>query len=158
VTKRSPLVVALLVVAAAAGCDSSDDEPERPAPDRAAREERAIREWVTAVAQREYDKAALYFAPGAIVDQGRPIRLPDAAAARAFNASLPCAADLVRFDDEPGPRALASFRLRAGPGGPCEGVVEVRFTFEGGRFAVWRQLPPPGEEPPEPGAPDEPVV
>jgi hypothetical protein len=140
------------VVATAAGCDSSpDEEADRttPAPPtEPAREERAIRGWVTAVARRDYEVAASYFAAGAIVDQGRPFRLPDSAAARAFNAGLPCAADLVDFDDEPGPRALASFRLRAGPGGPCDGVVDVRFTFRDGRFTVWRQLP---SEPGDPG-------
>jgi hypothetical protein len=161
VTKRRPLAVGLLAIAAFAGCDSSSDEAERTSPDEAARtspspppsreqaalEERAVRGWVTAVARRDYDEAALYFAPGAIVDQGRPIRLPNAEAARAFNASLPCAADLVDFEDEPGPKALASFRLRAGPGGPCAGVVEVRFTIRNGRFRVWRQLPPEGQSP-----------
>lgn len=172
-TKTSPLAVLALAVAVAAGCDSSQDEAERTAPDRAERtapaprpaprdqtareKEKAIVGWVTAVAKRDYELAASYFAPDAIVDQGRPVRLPGPAAARAFNASLPCAADLVRFRDEPGPRALGSFRLRTGPGGPCAGVVQVRFTFRDGRFTVWRQLPP-ADEPPADEPPAGPVV
>jgi hypothetical protein len=140
--------VAALVLVAAAGCDSSSEQPERLSPPKqrgAAYEERVIRGWLLALEREDYDGAAYYFAPGAIVDQGNPISLPDAAAARHFNASLPCRADLVDVDDERGPKALASFRLREGPGGPCTGIVKVRFTIRKGKFTEWRQLPPEPE-------------
>ena len=49
-----------------------------------------------------------------------PFRLPNSAAARIFNEGLPCHADLIALEDE-GAKVLATFRLRAGPGGPCDG-------------------------------------
>jgi hypothetical protein len=50
----------------------------------------------------------------------------------------------VDVQDEPGPKTLASFRLREGPGGPCSGIVKVRYTIRRGKFTEWHQLP---EEP-----------
>jgi hypothetical protein len=134
--------VALAVVALAllAGCD--EDDPPRPAPpDRglSSPEGRMIRDWLLAVKRGDYGQAATFFAPGAIIDQGRPFRLPNAAAARIFNAGLPCHADLIRLEDE-GAKVLATFRLSPGPGGPCRGRVQVRYTIVGGRFKEWRQL------------------
>jgi hypothetical protein len=149
------LVVAALALAALGGCDlSSSDEPE-PARSAAPRahhysyEARVIRGWLLALERQDYDGAAYYFAPGAIIDQGRPYRLRDQAAARTFNASLPCRADLVDLDHEHGGTVLASFRLRRGPGGDCSGVVKVRYTIRNGKFTEWRQLPsvePPSGE------------
>jgi hypothetical protein len=142
-----PRIAALaLALALAAGCDSQDTERE---PSPAAIEKRVVRQWITALNEGDYRQAARYFAKGAIVDQGQPIRLRDATDARIFNASLPCRATLTKVEDEPGPRALASFALRAGPGGPCDGTVSVRVTIKGGRFTEWRQLP----EAPEPTGP-----
>jgi hypothetical protein len=150
VAQRSPLGVAALLVLALAGCDSSSEQREPlPPPEQhgAAYEERVIRGWLLALERDDFDGAAYYFAPGAIIDQGNPISLPDAAAARHFNASLPCRADLVEVDDERGPKMLASFRLRDGPGGPCTGIVKVRFTIRKGKFTEWRQLPTAPEAP-----------
>ena len=108
-----------------------------------------MREWIGALNRGDYKEAASYFAKNAIIDQGRPFRLGDAAAARSFNASLPCRARLTEVEDEPGPKALASFILSTGPGGPCDGRVQVRVTIHDGRFTEWRQLP----EAPEPEGP-----
>jgi hypothetical protein len=143
---RAAIVVLVLALALVAGCDSEEAPSE---PSRAAIEKRVVRQWISALNKGDYKQAARYFAKGAIVDQGQPIKLPDAAAARIFNASLPCRATLTRVEDEPGPKALASFALRAGPGGPCDGAVQVRVTIEDGRFTEWRQLP----EAPEPTGP-----
>jgi hypothetical protein len=138
-----PAIVALIVAPAlVAGCDLGE-APREPSP--AATEKRVVRQWITALNEGDYGQAARYFAKGAIVDQGQPIKLRDAAAARLFNASLPCRATLTKVEDEPGPKALASFALRAGPGGPCDGTVMVRVTIEDGRFTEWRQLPEASE-------------
>jgi hypothetical protein len=102
-----------------------------------------IRDWLMAVEHYDFSHAAEFFAPGAIIDQGRPFRLPDAAAARLFNAGLPCHADLVGLREEEGPKVLATFRLKPGPGGPCRGQVRVRYTIKNGRFTEWRQFPAP---------------
>jgi len=130
------------------GC-ASEEEKAKPALSAASVEKRVVREWITALNQGDYREAARYFAKGAVVDQGRPIKLRNAAAARFFNASLPCRAELTDVEDEPGPKALASFTLSEGPGGPCEGRAQVRVTVKDGRFTAWRQLP----QGPEPSGP-----
>jgi hypothetical protein len=141
------VAVALAALALFAGCAGDDDDSEDPLPPPLQRgaeyEKRVIRGWLLALQRDDYVEAANYFAVGAIIDQGDPFRLRSPAAARIFNASLPCRADLAEVEDEPGPRSLASFRLREGPGGPCSGIVKVRFTIREGKFTEWRQLPEP---------------
>jgi hypothetical protein len=147
-----PALIACLLLAVV-GCDSGE-EPEREARRAPAGHEgtgvrsyegRVIRGWLLALDRGDYGEAAYYFAPGAIVDQGRPIRLRDEADARAFNASLPCRAKLAALEDE-GPTVLATFDLREGPGGPCSGQVRVRYTIKNGKFTEWRQLEEPEGE------------
>jgi len=147
------VAVLLGALALLAGCSEGESDPEpEPLPPPVQRgaeyEKRVIRGWLLALNRDDYDGAADFFAVGAIIDQGDPFRLPSRAAARLFNAGLPCRADLTEVEDEPGPKSLASFRLRAGPGGPCSGIVKVRFTIRRGKFTEWRQLP---EEPEPPG-------
>jgi hypothetical protein len=159
---RSARLTALgaVLVALVGGCDSSssgsdDTQAERSgtAPASEPRQQfsyeaRVIRGWLLALDREDYDAAAYYFAPRALIDQGHPYRLKGEAAARAFNATLPCRADLVDLKHER-KTVLASFRLRRGPGGPCSGTVRVRYTIRKGKFTAWRQLPqrrpPPGE-------------
>ncbi|MGH2845074.1 MAG: nuclear transport factor 2 family protein [Thermoleophilaceae bacterium] len=139
---RKPAVLVAALVALA-GCDSGSQEPADA--ERAgirSYEGRVIRGWLLALERGDYGEAAYYFAPGAIIDQGRPFRLRDESAARSFNASLPCRATLVELRHERR-TVLASFRLRRGPGGPCEGIVKVRYTIREGKFTEWRQLPQP---------------
>ena len=147
--KGTPLGIVALLLLAPLGCQDDEPEPDPlpPLTQRgAAYEERVIRGWLLALNRDDYDGAADYFAPGAIIDQGEPFRLRGRSDARTFNAGLPCRADLADVKDERGPKSLASFRLRAGPGGPCSGIVKVRFTIRKGRFTLWRQLPePPGD-------------
>jgi hypothetical protein len=148
----------LAAVALIGGCSGDDDEEASPLPPPqqrgAAYEERVIRGWLLALERDDFDGAAYYFARGALIDQGEPYRLQSRSAARTFNASLPCRADLAGVEDEPGPKALASFSLRRGPGGPCSGIVKVRFTIKEGKFTEWRQFP---EEPEPSEAPGEPA-
>jgi hypothetical protein len=131
------------------GAESAGDPLPPPVQHGAEYERRVIRGWLLALQRDDYAGAAGFFARGALIDQGEPYRLRSPAAARIFNASLPCRADLAGVEDEPGPRSLASFRLREGPGGPCSGIVEVRFTIREGKFTEWLQLP----EEPEPAGP-----
>jgi hypothetical protein len=134
--------IALVAVAALASCGGGGSKPEDGlrSPDGV-----MIRDWLMAVEHYDFGRAATFFAPGAIIDQGRPIRLPNAAAARIFNAGLPCHADLIALKEEGASKVLATFHLRAGPGGPCRGQVKVRYTIKHGKFTEWRQLP--GREP-----------
>jgi hypothetical protein len=130
-----------------AGCGGSADHHGRPPSDRA-----VIGSWLNALNARDYRRAASFFARGAIVDQGQPVRLPDRAAAIEFNRGLPCRGKLTAVEDE-GRTSLGTFALISGSGGGganCDGSARVRFTIERGRFKVWRQLPtapaPPGTE------------
>ena len=138
------LVLLSAAMGTAAGCDS-DTQQDSPAGLRSA-EGLLIRDWLQALERSDYRRAAMFFAPGALIDQGEPFRLRNEAAARIFNATLPCRADLVALEEE-GDQALASFRLRAGPGGPCKGVVKVRFRFRDERFSEFLQLPGPDDGP-----------
>ena len=122
------------------GCDSQSSKP-KPKPDPLhTYKGRVIRGWLLALERQDYDQAAYYFAPGAIIDQGHPFRLRTSKQARNFNASLPCRAELIGLKDE-GPRVLATFVLHRGPGGGCSGLVKVRYTIRKGKFTEWRQLP-----------------
>jgi hypothetical protein len=140
---------ALLAVIAIAGCGGGSSD--RPAPKRDTRSDsptglsdaRIIRAWVEAIDRADYETAASFFAPGAIVQQAEVFRLPDHRAALAFNRSLPCKADLTKVKDE-GRTTLGTFKLRVGPAGQkagCDSTVRVRFRLRKGRFKEWRQLP-----------------
>jgi hypothetical protein len=131
----------LVAVLALAACEDEQDTPKTGVHSP---EGVMIRDWLMAVKNGDYDHAADFFAPGAIIDQGRPFRLETHAAARLFNAGLPCHADLIALRNEKR-TVLATFRLLPGPGGPCEGRVKVRYTIEDGRFTEWRQFS--GDEP-----------
>lgn len=126
-----------------AGCGGGSDSSEGPAaPPRTASNESVIRGWNAAVNAGRFERAAGYFVPGAIVQQGQAVRLTRRALV-AFNRSLPCRADVTSIVREGG-ASLASFRLREGRGGACKegGAAQVRFVIRGGRIQEWRQLPP----------------
>ena len=140
-----------LVLIAPVGCDSASSEPQpKPKADPLhTYQGRVIRGWLLALERQDYEQAAYYFAPGAIIDQGHPFRLRTAKDARNFNASLPCRAELIGLKDE-GRRVLATFELHKGPGGGCSGLVKVRYTIREGKFTEWRQLPNIRNEPAPP--------
>jgi hypothetical protein len=133
-----------VVVLAVAGCNTDSDPPARKADPLHTYNGRVIRGWLLSLEREDYTQAAYYFAPNALIDQGRPYRLKSKSEAFAFNASLPCRADLIRMNG--GGHAhhvLATFRLRRGPGGKCSGLTRVRYTIRNGKFTEWRQLPDP---------------
>lgn len=113
-----------------------DAAPPTPNPSRA---EQLIQAWLAALEVGDYKRAGSYFARGALVDQGQPMRLATRADAITFNRLLPCRAHLndVRRERR---TTLATFLLSDGPGGTCTGSVRVRFTIRDGRFTVFRQL------------------
>jgi hypothetical protein len=146
------LGVLALVLAAGCGGDEQRKIEAGPKPQLDSRvpdaEVRVIRGWITARNRHDFPAAAAFFAPGAIVDQGRPLVLPTRAAAIVWNSGLPCDADLTVVR-RIGGRPIATFRLREGPGGPCDGEAVVRFTIIKGKIARFDQLPT--EREPSPG-------
>ncbi len=143
-------LLALLCVTLLAGCSLGDGGDEGDAPPAAApragepEQARQIRAWSIANNRGQFARAASYFAPGAIVEQLEEMRLPDRAAAIAFNRSLPCRAEVTDVDAD-GDSFVAAFRLRPGRGGArgCDGSARVRFRFRDGKFSEWRQLAAP---------------
>lgn len=119
--------------------DTRPPAPGSASPGRTPSGAAAIRDWIRSMDAGEYDRAASYFARNAIVEQVRAMRLRTHADAVDFLRGLPCKADVTNIVDE-GRTLLASFKLRAGPGGPCKGRARVRFKIKGGRFTEWRQL------------------
>src|SRR5215213_4102183 len=134
-----PLRVAVVLLALT-GCNTSSSS-DKPDPLHSY-DGRVIRGWLLALERQDYEQAANYFAPNALIDQGVPYRLQTKSDAFAFNAGLPCRAKLIRLKGG-GAHVLATFRLSAGPGGRCSGQVRVRYTIRKGKFTEWRQLPEP---------------
>ena len=98
------------------------------------------------------EAAARLFALGArVIQAGREYRLEDRSAAIAFNAGLPCSAEIVEIETQ-GQTVTATFSLADRSTSPCDAPgVEVTAVFEisEGKIVVWQQLP--GIEP----APDD---
>jgi hypothetical protein len=139
--RRLCVAVVLLAVLAAVGCGGSDPPPAKPDPLHTYNG-RVIRGWLLSLDRQDYEQAAYYFAPNALIDQGHPYRLRSKSQAFAFNASLPCRADLIAMrGGGHASHVLATFKLRRGPGGKCTGLTRVRYTIRDGKFTEWRQLP-----------------
>jgi hypothetical protein len=137
---RAVLVAAILL--ALIGCRSEEPATVEPEPTGIrSYEGRVIRGWLLSLERMDYSQAAYYFARGALIDQGHPYRLRTESEAAAFNASLPCRADLVRLKNQGHGHVLATFSLKEGPGGECTGTVKVRYTIVKGKFTEWRQRP-----------------
>ncbi len=135
--------VLLVSAALVAGCNGGDGAEPKPKPKPRTSDAAVIRGWSDAINAGRYERAARFFARGAIVDQGAPVRLRTRAAAVAFNRSLPCRATVTEVRAK-GKTTIATFRLRAGPSKRrqgCEADVRVSFTIRKGKFTVFRQLP-----------------
>jgi len=119
---------------------------------------RVIRRWADTLRAGDVAGAARLFAVPAIVENGTPPQLlKSRREVRAFNASLPCGARLLRTRRRDR-YTVAVFRLTERPGGACgRGVGETAataFRLRGGRIAEWLRVPTgPGVQPlPKPPA------
>jgi hypothetical protein len=166
---RRGLAIVVLALAVA-GCGGSDDKSSGSNPNRhrslplhAARsaDVRVIRGWVDALRAGHVAAAARFFAVPAIVQNNSPlIRLDTAAQVRAFNASLPCGARLVKTFVL-GRYVAATFVLKERPGGHCANgtghLAATAFLIRNGKIREWRRVPLPSEQGPSPRpAPREP--
>jgi hypothetical protein len=155
---RAAAVLLAGAALALGGCSlTGDDEHARSAKTDAGRPPQAaepaaghtIRAWNAALNAGDFEKAASYFARGAIVEQVVEMRLGDRRDAIRFNMSLPCRSRVTDVVDE-GRTAVAAFRLLPGRGGGCRrgGTARVRFRVQRGKFKEWRQIDgqdgPPG--------------
>jgi hypothetical protein len=136
--------VALITAALAVGCggNGSHDAGASHPPRSAAT---VIRAWADTLRRGDVDGAAAYFALPAIVQNGTPpLRLETRAQARAFNASLPCGARLIRTTSA-GRFTTAVFRLTERPGrGRCGSgagqTARTTFVISGGKIREWRRV------------------
>ena len=155
-TRGAVACVALALGLVSCGDDAGTGEPRGkvgsaaadrrggPAPGQG-EHERVIRGWNQAVNLGRYDRAADFFAPGAVVEQLVEVRLETHADAIAFNRSLPCRADITDVKREDADSTIAAFSLREGRTGECEegGSARVRFVIRDREIEEWRQLPTP---------------
>jgi hypothetical protein len=153
--RRLPAVaiVCALLVAACGGGHKSHTATAKPRTQFPVRkgDEVVIRGWNRAENAGDYERAARYFARGAIVIQSYVLQLETHRLAVEWNSGLPCRADITFIRGEQA-TTLAGFSLRTGPTGQCKagGTAEVRFTIRGGLIRQWQQLPdqaPPGQTP-----------
>lgn len=135
------------------GCGGDDGHKSRVGPpksDHALADEAVVRLWSRALYEGHYGRAAGFFAPRAIVQQGDTRVLRTRAEAIAFNRSLTCRANVLSIRHEKEGVLLVTFNLAPGPRGGCStgGRVRVRFGIRRGLIEAWHQLPeapkPPG--------------
>jgi hypothetical protein len=114
-----------------------------------------IRRWADTLRAGRVAAAARLFHLPTLVENGTgELALTTERAARGFNASLPCGAELLRAKRVVGGYTIAVFRLTERPGGDCgPGTgheAATAFRFSGGRISEWRRVPVPEFEPPRP--------
>jgi hypothetical protein len=153
--------IALAVALLASACGGDDAETtanEIPGGADPASVE-VIDNWARALAEGDIDGAAEYFAiPSVVQNAGPAIEITDADDARAFNASLPCGAELI-FARPQDNLVVATFRLteRPGPGTCGSGVGHRASTAFGidadGKIAEWRRVVTEGGDTGGPSAP-----
>jgi hypothetical protein len=109
---------------------------------KAMADEATVRLWTRALYDGNYDRAARFFGPGAIVQQYGTRVLRDHRDAVAFNRSLTCRATVRSLRHEENGVLLATFNLGPGPRGGCSGggTVRVRFFIRRGLIETWHQL------------------
>lgn len=117
-----------------------------------------IKAWADDLRSGDLEAAADHFRVPSIAQNGTPaLRLSTRENVLAFNASLPCGAELTRAEDH-GQFTIATFELTERPGeGECgEGTgaeAKTAFVIEDGLITRWirvvdeEDVPPPSEGP-----------
>ncbi len=136
--------LSLLVALAGAGCGGD-----------ASSSESVVRAWSSAVNAGDNDSAARLFAPGArVVQFGRVTFLHTHADAVAWNAALPCSAQILSLS-EAGETVTATFRLAHRQTSRCDGPgarARAVFRVREGKIVLWHQLATEPSAPPDPAA------
>jgi hypothetical protein len=158
--KRLTLVAAAAIAAAALGCGGGDDGSDSKEIPGGADPEAAevIRDWADDLRGGDLEAAADHFQLPSLAQNGSaPIQMRTRGEVRAFNASLPCGAELIEAEQH-GRFTIATFELTERPGaGECgTGVGETAktaFVIEDGLITRWirvvdeEDLAPPAEGP-----------
>jgi hypothetical protein len=134
----------MLALSGCGGCGGTTRKAvPHPAPRNSIADEAVVRLWSLALYEGRYARAASFFAPRAIVQQGDTRVLRTRREAIAFNRSLTCRATVLTIRHEKEGVLLATFTLAPGPAGGCTsgGRVRVRFGIRRGLIEGWHQLP-----------------
>jgi hypothetical protein len=157
---RVAVAIALLAVTGIAGCRGGDgDDSEEIAGGADAKTVAVIEDWANDLRGGNLEAAADHFQLPSVVQNGTaPIPLRTRRQVLAFNASLPCGAELTEAEEH-GRFTIATFELTERPGaGECgSGVGETAktaFVIEDGLISRWIRVvdedeaaPPPAEGP-----------
>jgi hypothetical protein len=157
---RAAVAIALIGVIGVAGCGGGDGGDSDEVPGGADAEAvKVIKDWADALRGGDLEAAADHFhLPSVAQNATAPITLRTRRQVLAFNASLPCGAELTEAETHGG-FTIATFELTERPGeGQCgSGVGEIAktaFLIEDGLIARWIRVvdeedvaPPPAEGP-----------
>jgi hypothetical protein len=149
------MIAAAAIALASPGCGGDDDADSEEIPGNADPEAAAvIRDWADDLRGGDLEAAAGHFQLPSFAQNGTaPIELRTRDDVRAFNASLPCGAELTEAEMH-GRFTIATFELTERPGeGECgSGVGETAktaFVIEDGLITRWirvvdeEDVPPP---------------
>ena len=150
------MVAAFCALALLAGCSDGGGGERKPsastpAPgDPRATDEQVIRDWSRALSEGDVARAADLFAVPSVVSNGTPpVRLTTEELVRAFNASLPCGAQLSGSSKRGG-YTIAVFRLTERVGGDCGqgtgGEAATAFRIRDGRIVEWQRVEVPEDD------------
>jgi hypothetical protein len=94
-------------------------------------------------------EARLFMLPAIMIQGQYGYRLATAKQVAQWHAGLPCAGHIVSITVR-GTSATAVFRLGNRKTSKCDApgsLAAARFTFDHGKIAIWRQVPPPASKP-----------
>jgi hypothetical protein len=140
---RSAVAFTLIAMTSVAGCGGGDDGDSEEIPGGADAETvTVIEDWANDLRGGDLEEAADHFRLPSVVQNGTgPISLRTRGQVLAFNASLPCGAELTEAEEH-GRFTIATFDLTERPGeGECgSGVGETAktaFVIEDGLISRW---------------------
>ena len=112
---------------------------------------KVIEDWSSTLSEGDVRGAAGYFALPSTAENGAVlVRMLKPGDAVAFNASLPCGAEVISARSE-GAFTTATFRLTERPGGDCGtgvgGKASTSFEIEDGKIVQWRRIDAPPSRP-----------
>jgi hypothetical protein len=158
---RAAVAIALIAVTGAAGCGGGDgdDDSEEISGGADSTAVEVIEDWANDLRGGDLEAAADHFKVPSIAQNGTaPIPLETRGQVLAFNASLPCGAELTEAEGH-GRFTIATFELTERPGaGECGsgvgGTAKTAFVIEEGLITRWIRVvdeedvgPPPSEGP-----------
>jgi limonene-1,2-epoxide hydrolase len=149
------IALAVALVSCGGGTSSGEGSTSTVPGGAKASDVEVIQAWAAALDRGDLDAAASYFALPSSAENGPLLlHITTRGEARAFNATLPCGARVIRAASA-GNFTTATFRLRERPGpgscGPGSGsLARTSFVIKNGKIVQWRRVGVGGQKPPSP--------